>query len=172
MFEFAQKRFYRGDCVWQARPPPGWFTFSEERLTKLLGCGDPQGACSWHRYLIKNSFFLVVITKCGAAVATYFRMGKHTKGDSWKKLCFSPVFPAQQNHLQREQPCPSVVSLPASPEWRWMHPQPPAQPTAGSHSGATLFNTSFCFPSLLIRRDRQMKTATQTRMWQLPCRGS
>lgn len=78
--------------LWQSRPPPGWLAFSKERLTKLLGYGDPQGACSWHRYLIRNSFFPVIITKCRAAVATYFRMGKHTKGTAERSCAFLLYF--------------------------------------------------------------------------------
>lgn len=82
MFGFVLKRVYHGDCALTVLSSPGWLALSKECLTKLLGHGDPQGACSWHRYLIRNSFFPVIITKCRAALATYFYMGKHTKGDS------------------------------------------------------------------------------------------
>lgn len=71
-----------------ARP----FRIQKIHLTVLMDHGDPQGACSWDRYLIRNSFFPCHNNKVQSSGGNIVSYGKvHKRGQLKEAVLFSYI---------------------------------------------------------------------------------
>lgn len=124
LFGFVLKRVYHGDCALTVSSSLGWLAFSRECLTKLLGHTDPQGACSWHRYLIFSCHNNKVQSSSGNIHVLLY--GKtHKRGQRKEAVFFSCISSLTESSSKGAALPVHVPSSSALPEWHPMHPWPP-----------------------------------------------